>query len=135
MGRFLLSAIVLMVYVYVLLDIARTPKGEIRNGPRILWVLIVLGMGFLGLAAWFMWGRPRVGAPPAGGSGGGGGGTRRPAGGPGPRPPAPLAPDDDPNFIKWLDEQAWAAKIERLRQQRQLPPDGPDAAKPKDPTT
>lgn len=135
MGRFLLSALVLGIYVYVLLDIGRTPKEDVRNLPRLLWVLIVLGMGFLGLAAWFVWGRPRAGLPPANGFGGGGGGSRRPEGGPGPKPPAPLAPDDDPEFLKRLDEQAWAAKMERLRQQRKLPPDDANPVQPSDPSS
>jgi hypothetical protein len=64
-------------------------KGDVRALPRFLWVLIILFLPIIGPVAWLLAGRPvRSGA----------------AGRPAPRPgrARPVAPDDNPDFLRSL---------------------------------
>ncbi|MBO4161671.1 PLDc_N domain-containing protein [Micromonospora sp. MMS20-R2-23] len=66
----------------------------IRGLPRFAWVLVILVFPLVGSIAWFLAGRPA----PTGDRRGGwpsGTGSRR-----------PVAPDDDPEFLKSIDERA-----------------------------
>jgi hypothetical protein len=71
-----------------------------RRLSRPLWVLIIVLLPIAGGVLWFLVGRAR----PEGGQrgpgrpgGGAGGGPRRPRG--------PVAPDDDPDFLRDLDRK------------------------------
>ncbi|MGV1003405.1 MAG: hypothetical protein ACOYEV_01295 [Candidatus Nanopelagicales bacterium] len=123
MGRFVVLVVLIAFYVFTLLDIGRTPKSEIRYVPRAVWVVTVIVTGALGAAAWYLFGRPNAWIPPPPGGGGKLSGPDWPRG---PRS-GPLAPDDDPEFLHKLDEQKWAREMERLRQQRRIPPTTPPA--------
>lgn len=132
MSRYL-TIVILALYVYALVDLVRSPREHVRYLPKLLWAVVILLLGVIGVALWFFFGRPRVSYPPSGrgggGFGGGGGGFGGGSGGPGPRPP--VAPDDDPEFLKSLDEQSWRARMEQLRKERQggsTP--GPDSSPP-----
>ncbi len=114
MGRFVLVLAVLTLYIYVLIDLARAPSGEVRILPKWLWAAVVVLVVILGPVLWLVLGRPKAAYPPAGGDGGGGGSAGRR---PGPR--GPVAPDDDPEFLKRIDEQSWASRMERLRRERE----------------
>jgi hypothetical protein len=70
--------------------------SEIRGLPRFMWVLVILLLPLVGAIAWFVAGRPQ----PTGRSG-----SRWPIGGGFPEPPRPKAPDDDPDFLRTLDDQ------------------------------
>ncbi|QDY06891.1 PLDc_N domain-containing protein [Micromonospora sp. HM134] len=65
--------------------------GTVRGLPRFAWVVVILFFPLVGSIAWFLAGRPvaegdrRLGWPPA---------SRR-----------PVAPDDDPEFLKSIDER------------------------------
>lgn len=128
MGKFVLFLAVLTLYIYVLIDIARAPAGEVRILPKWLWAVVALLVLIAGPVLWLVLGRPIAPQPPPGGDGGGGSRGRRP----GPR--GPVAPDDDPDFLKKLDEQSWSTRMERLRREREagggVPPDlgGPAAS-------
>lgn len=128
MGKFLLALAVLTLYIYSLIDLFRAPAREARLLPKWLWVFVIVLVPLLGPVLWLVVGRPMVGFPPAEGDDGGGSGGR----GPGPR--GPIAPDDDPEFLKRLDEQSWATRMERLRRERESgggappPREGPAAA-------
>lgn len=132
MGRFLLWFAILAVYVYTLVDLVRTPEHEVRSMPKWAWVVVLILLGPLGAVGWFLFGRPRAGSPPPGGGAGPGGigAGPRPT-----RPTRPVAPDDDPAFLKRLDEQSWAARMERLRRERQSrgPEDGSPGQTPEGP--
>ncbi len=75
--------------VYVIADIAQHPDEEPYRLPKTLWVLIALFAPFIGAGAWIVTKIKRGKAP---GTGRGG-------------YSAPRAPDDDPNFRVWLNEQ------------------------------
>jgi Phospholipase_D-nuclease N-terminal len=115
--------------IYGLIDAIQTPDSEVRNLPKIVWILLILFIPIAGPVAWLWAGRPRGGtarqAPwPA---------TRR-AGFPEYERPRPLGPDDDPDFLREMkrgnDEQEqllnrWEADLRRREEQLKPPSDGP----------
>ncbi len=113
MGRFILVLAIITLYIYALIDVWRAPSGEVRILPKWLWMVVVILVFIAGPVLWLVLGRPKAQYPPAGGDGGGGSSGRRP----GPR--GPVAPDDDPEFLKRIDEQSWASRMERLRRERE----------------
>lgn len=123
-----LTLFLLALCVYALVDVVRTPDNLVKYLPKWGWVLLIAITWVLGATIWLLFGRARAENPPAGPGGGPGGGTGR--GGGGPRPRGPVAPDDDPAFLRHLDEQTWRAKMEQLRRERQGPPEpeGPGSA-------
>ena len=102
MGRFLLFAIAFVVVLYALIDVLVSRGDDVRSLPKPLWVLVVLVLPVLGAAGWFVWGRPRLL---------GDGGGLAPGRGRG-----PVAPDDDPAFLRQIDDVTWS---ERMRQRRE----------------
>jgi hypothetical protein len=115
--------------LYCVLDVVLTSEEEIRNLPKLVWLVLVLLVPIIGGIAWFVAGRPATHGRAPGGdrraagtgpgrhpSGQGGPSARGARSGPAPRPRAPRGPDDDPEFIKQLER--------RLRR----PGEGPPAA-------
>lgn len=94
----------LALYISFIVDVVRTPGSLMRALPKALWLLIVTLIPLLGGLLWVLAGRPRQA---------GGGLIRR---------RRPIAPDDDPNFLKALDDEAWRRRMQRRREQR---PDTP----------
>ncbi|GAT68043.1 PLDc N-terminal domain-containing protein [Planomonospora sp. ID91781] len=94
----LLGLALLAFWLYCLFDVITTPDEEVRNLPKILWVLIVVLLALVGGLFWLLLGRPlgprppRILLPPEG--------TPRE-----PRPQAPRGPDDDPDFLRDLDRR------------------------------
>ncbi|WP_190125847.1 PLD nuclease N-terminal domain-containing protein [Streptomyces inusitatus] len=97
MLRYLPFLLVLALWIYAFIDCLNTPEKEVRNLPKVAWVLIVLlfGQVLLGPVAWFIAGRPRRTA----GYGGGGAGGRGGRGG------GWVAPDDNPEFLDSLKDE------------------------------
>lgn len=111
MGRVIIAVAFVALHIYALIDLVRAESASVRFVPKWLWFVLWV-IPVLGPVAWLVVGSPRVGPAPGGGSGGGGVvGPRSPRG--------PVAPDDDPEFLKRLDEQSWAARMERLRRERE----------------
>ncbi|MBF9134429.1 PLDc_N domain-containing protein [Plantactinospora sp. S1510] len=95
----------LILAVVALISCLSAENDEIRALPRFAWVLIILFFPLVGSIAWFVAGRPVPATPAAG---------NRPGGGVGGRDrQRPLAPDDDPEFLRSLDS-------ERSKQDREL---------------
>lgn len=86
----------IILAVLALISCLSAEEGEIRALPRLVWVLIILFFPLIGSIAWFLAGRPAKAAAP-------GGGRRTGGGFPEPRRTRPVAPDDDPDFLKSLD--------------------------------
>lgn len=103
MGRFLFYAIGFVVVLYAFIDVVLSRGDDVRSLPKALWAVVVVIVPVLGAGAWFVWGRPR----PAG--------TGSPAGG---RGRGPVAPDDDPAFLRQIDEVTWSEKMRRRREKR-----------------
>ncbi len=87
------------LYIYFIIDVLRTPAGQTRTLPRLVWLLVVVVLPLLGGLLWLafgrVWGNP-------------GSRWRRRRG--------PVAPDDDPRFLKKLGDDAWAERMRRKRE-------------------
>lgn len=79
-------------------------KSRLRNLPRWAWLLLILFVPTLGPIAYLVFGRP---SPP------GKSGSGWPLSGP-PEPPRPRAPDDDPEFLRSLDQPTISKEDEEL---------------------
>nr|WP_269779644.1 PLDc N-terminal domain-containing protein [Propioniciclava soli] len=76
--------LVVTVTVYALVEAFQSDARAIRRMPRWLWVAAIICLPGVGAVCWFLLGRP---------------GPALPGGAPG-RPP--IAPDDDPDFLRRL---------------------------------
>ncbi|KKK07863.1 PLD nuclease N-terminal domain-containing protein [Micromonospora sp. HK10] len=96
-GLLFLAQVVLAVCA--LISCLSAEEGEIRALPRVAWVLIILFFPLVGSIAWFVAGRETGGRRPrtAWPVGNGFAETER---------RRPVAPDDDPEFLASLKEQA-----------------------------
>jgi hypothetical protein len=96
MIRFLPVVVELFLLVFCLIDCIQTPDHEVRNLPKLAWILLILVLPLIGGIAWLVAGRPQQQ-----------GGNRqvpwpstRTAGFPEyERPRRAVAPDDDPEFL------------------------------------
>jgi hypothetical protein len=109
MLRVLPLVIVIGLALYAFFDVLSTDKRQLRSLGKGTWLIVAL-IPVIGVLLWFFLGRPARSA---------GGGRPRPSG-----PPRPPAPDDDPAFLRRLDEITWRAK----RASRNPPPPADPAA-------
>ncbi|MEV4659218.1 PLD nuclease N-terminal domain-containing protein [Micromonospora sp. NPDC049301] len=102
----LLFLVQIALAVCALISCLSAEEGQIRALPRIAWVLIILFFPLVGSIAWFVAGRePSSGA-------------RRtwPAGsGSAERSRRPVAPDDDPEFLRSMQDRAQQQDQELFR--------------------
>ena len=110
----------LALLVIALISCLSAEEFEIRALPRIAWVFLILLFSPIGAIAWFVAGRPARPVRLSNGT------TWRPGSGfpeqERPRRTAPLAPDDDPEFLKSLGEdqtrlQRWEADLRRREEE------------------
>lgn len=98
MARYLGFVILVGLVVWCVLDISRSDEDERLGVHPALWMALVVLVPVLGAVVWVLVSRGRRAARrQAGGPG-------RPAR-PGGRRPGPVAPDDDPDFLRRLDEE------------------------------
>lgn len=105
MGRAILiiggAALLVAVWLYAVLDAAQADRGRVRTLPKGAWLAVTVLFPVVGSVLWFWLGRPRAdrfgsfGAP-----------ASRPA----------VAPDDDPEFLKFLEARARREQADRDRQ-------------------
>ena len=107
MARVLLVLAILAATIFCVIDCIKSEEHEVRNLPKIVWVLLILIAPIVGSAAWFIAGRPRR--------------ERQVTGPPRVAPPRrPSGPDDDPMFLAGLDRtnaerrklEAWERELE-----------------------
>ena len=121
-GGGVLALVEIVLLAYCVLNIITTPEGEVRNLPKLLWLLLVVVLPLVGGIAWLLAGRPQrpAGSLPSRGDQG-----VRPASG---RPrPAPVPPDDDEAFLRGLRERA---EQQRRTAERQRKASGDDPMTP-----
>jgi hypothetical protein len=114
--RVLLYGAVLVLSLYALIDCILTPRAEARTLPKWLWLVLVVIVPVLGPVAWLLGGRP-WGTPVE---------AATTAAAPKPRSRGrrgPVAPDDDPAFLRKLADDEWSRKMRQHREHG----DGPDA--------
>lgn len=56
-GIFALAAVAL--WIFCIIDVITTEEAEMRNLPKMVWLLIVVFLGAIGSIAWFIAGRPQ----------------------------------------------------------------------------
>lgn len=122
MARYLPFLINLALSIYALISCIQTRDEDVPHLPKLFWIVLIVLVPFVGPITWILMSRSHlrrqeVGGRPGGSAGTGGLGS---AGGPGTAgrgaPPRRVAPDDDPEFLAWLD--------------RNRPKDPPPAAPP-----
>ncbi len=90
------------VAVYALIDCVRTDESQVKALPRSLWLIFIAFVPLVGPITWLVIGRQRADAPPP------------------PRVQRPkglVAPEDDPEFMRRLDEQRWRERMRKRREQ------------------
>lgn len=115
MVRFLPFLISLVLTVYALFSCIQTPDEDVPHLPKLLWIVLIVFVPFAGPIVWLLMSRAHANRQDRA--------VRR-------QPPSqptarPLAPDDDPDFLKSLD---------RYRDPRTTvrPPEPEDQPDPKD---
>ncbi|MGH2806481.1 MAG: PLDc N-terminal domain-containing protein [Actinomycetota bacterium] len=92
-GGGFVSLIVLALWIYCIIDVVSAEDTLVRNLPKIVWLLLVIFLPPIGSVVWLVAGRPeRAGFRP------GATNYRRPL--------RAVAPDDDPQFLARLDDEA-----------------------------
>jgi hypothetical protein len=112
----LLALVALGFWLYAIFDAISAPRERIRLLPKPIWVIVIVLLNIVGTVLWFAVGRPRTADLPPARTGaarpGWAGQFGRPAG----PPRRPVAPDDDPEFLRNL----------RFQQGDDHPDGGPD---------
>ncbi len=84
MPRVLLILALVALAVYALVDASQAVSSRTRLMPKWLWIVAIILLPGAGAVGWLTLGRPR--------------GRQLPPG----RPGRPIAPDDDPDFLRGL---------------------------------
>ena len=110
MIRVLPFAIELVLLVWCLIEAISTPRELVRNLDKTIWIILIVLLPLVGSIAWLVAGRPQRQA--SSGSqwrmGSGFPEDSRPRRGTG-------APDDDPSFLRKLDDDAWSRRMRAKR--------------------
>lgn len=114
----LLGVVTFALWVFCLVEVIGTPEHQMRNLPKVAWVLLVLLFPLVGSVAWLVAGRP------AGGSGRNAAQGQRTPGFPEYERPGRLAPADpvkDAEFLRQVRERAedQRRRHEQARRQRE----------------
>lgn len=123
------ALLVLVLWIYCIVDCISTDETLVRNLPKLAWLFLVIILPTMGSIAWLVLGRPLgAGLYPNQPRGSGG------APAPPPRArgglPRQAGPEDSPEFIASLEERrlrAWEADLrareEELERRRREPPE------------
>jgi hypothetical protein len=112
MARGIQAVLSIALTVFALADCVQTQDEKVRGVPKWAWIVLIVLLPWVGPITWLFVGRER-----AWGSG--------PAGGSRPRRQGPLAPDEDPDFLRRLDEDIRRERRERRQGEQGQ---GPDAS-------
>ena len=104
MVRYLPMLMVALVTLYAFFDVVATDRRRIRTLNKPAWLLVAL-LPVIGALLWTVVGRPRRSGPARAGDVIQVRDRTR-----------PLAPDDDPEFLRVLEQRAWAARRAAQRQ-------------------
>ena len=100
MLRVVVVVAVIVVFVYGLVDVIRTDPRQTKGISKPAWIVVQIVLPVIGAILWFLIGRPRGTSPV---------GTNY---------SHPIAPDDDPSFLKNLRrDEDQDERIRRLEQE------------------
>jgi len=112
MARGILAVLSIALTVFALSDCVQTEDKKVRGVPKWAWIVLIVLLPWVGPITWLFAGKER-----AFGTGTGTPSPRR----------GPVAPDEDPDFLRQLDEDI---RRERREQKHREPGDpsgkGPD---------
>lgn len=114
MRQVLISLVLTGIMVFSIVDIITIDSSRVKHLPKFFWVLLTILLSVIGTLLWFLVGRERAerrdGGRFAGAADASGAvqPTRRPT------RRGPVAPDDDPEFLRKLAREA--EQEERIRQ-------------------
>lgn len=83
MGRVLIVVIAALLTVYCVVEVAQADPLAVRRMPRWLWATVIIVFPVIGAIAWLLWGRPTKDSHDH-------------------HDGRPMAPDDDPDFLRGL---------------------------------
>jgi hypothetical protein len=106
--RVVFVLVVIGVTIYALVDCLRSDGQDVRVLPRPAWFLVILLLPLVGGVLWIVAGQPRDGD-----------GSERPRS-------RPVAPDDDPEFLRQLDLERRRRAAEEERRRRERDHGGPE---------
>lgn len=108
MARGILAVLSIALTVFALADCVQTQDDKVRGVPKWAWIVLIVLIPWVGPLTWLFVGKERSWG-------------RGSSGSPGPRRDGPLAPDEDPEFLRKLDED-----IRRERRERRERGEGAD---------
>jgi hypothetical protein len=112
MSRFLVAAIVLLtaITLYGVFDCLTRDRQYIRIMPKWAWALVILLVPIVGVLLWYLFGRSSFE------------GGQRPVARRG-----PIAPDDDPEYLRKIADDLAADRRRDRRQRKQSEEEPPEA--------
>ncbi|TCO35457.1 phospholipase D-like protein [Kribbella steppae] len=114
MVRFLPFLISLALSVYALFSCIQTPDEDVPHLPKLVWIVLIVFVPFIGPIVWLLMLRTQLGRRDR---------AVRP-----PKPSTrPVAPDDDPDFLKSLDRYRDPRTTAKPPQDRTPPEPEPEA--------
>ena len=121
MLRALLAVVSIGLTIFALADCIQTEEKSVRGIPKWGWIVLIVLIPWAGPLTWLFVGKERNGEA--------GTGLGRATG---PRRQGPTAPDEDPEFLRKLDEDIRRERRERERQQREQQSGSADTDAPAD---
>ncbi|MGP9539523.1 PLD nuclease N-terminal domain-containing protein [Brachybacterium sp. AOP43-C2-M15] len=100
MARGIIAVLSIALTVFALADCVQTQDEKVRGLPKWAWIVLIVLIPWVGPITWLFVGKERK-------LGGGGGKDPR---------RGPLAPDEDPDFLRKLDEDIRRERRERREQ-------------------
>ncbi|WP_159944139.1 MULTISPECIES: PLD nuclease N-terminal domain-containing protein [unclassified Nocardiopsis] len=106
----LITLVSIVLWVYAFFDALTTPSAEVRNLPKVLWVVVIALFMPVGSILWLFLGRPRqdavAGSAPSPAAGLSSADDLDPSDFAKPSGSThPLGPDDDPEFLRRLNRR------------------------------
>lgn len=95
------------IAIFALADCVQTEDERVRGLPKWAWIVLIVLIPWVGPITWLIVGKDRTG--------GAGRGPGRGA----PRRSGPMAPDEDPEFLRKLDEDIRRERRERERRRKE----------------
>ncbi|MDN5600850.1 MAG: PLD nuclease N-terminal domain-containing protein [Brachybacterium sp.] len=99
MARGIIAVLSVALTVFALADCVQTEDEKIKGLPKWAWIVLIVLLPWVGPITWLFVGKERTG---------GGGGQ--------PRRKGPTAPDEDPDFLRQLDEDIRRERRENREQ-------------------